>query len=77
MFAGRCASMDAASWASARVMPQCMSMGEAAGTAAELALLGGVSPAEVDTQKLRAILLEQGAVLTMEQVCSLPVNEEE
>ena len=38
MFAGRCASMDAASLASARVMPQCMSMGEAAGTAAELAL---------------------------------------
>ncbi|MBE5772500.1 MAG: FAD-dependent oxidoreductase [Clostridiales bacterium] len=74
MFAGRCASMDAASLASVRVMPQCMTMGEAAGVAASMALDKNIRPADVDVQALREILLAQGAVLTMEQVNTLPVN---
>ncbi len=75
MFAGRCASMDAAALAAARVMPQCMSMGQAAGIAAVLSLDEGCTPAEVDVQKLREILFRQDAVLTMEQVNTIPVNE--
>lgn len=75
LFAGRCASMDAAALASARVMPQCMSMGEAAGVAAAMCLDGNCSPAEIDVSLLRKKLLDRGAVLTMEQVKTLPVNE--
>lgn len=75
MFAGRCASMDAASLASARVMPQCMSMGQAAGQAAAMALNAGVLPRDVDVPALRAALLRQGAILTMAQVEQTPVNE--
>ena len=74
MFAGRCASMDAPTLASARVMPHCMNMGEAAGIAAAMALDAGVLPADVDVQALRKNLLDRGAVLTMEQVNSIPVN---
>ncbi len=76
MFAGRCASMDAAALAAVRVMAQCMSMGQAAGVAAVLALKEQKKPAEVDVEKLRTILLEQDAVLTMEQVLTIPVNRE-
>ena len=75
MFAGRCVSMDAAALASVRVMPQCMSMGQAAGLGAAMALDGHVTPAEVDTAALRRTLLEEGAVLTAAQAESLPVNE--
>ncbi len=75
MFAGRCASMDAAALAAARVMPQCMSMGQAAGIAAAMALDAGCTPAEVSVEDLRNELLKDGAVLTMEQVNALPINE--
>lgn len=75
MFAGRCASMDAPTLASARVMPHCMSMGEAAGIGAAMAIDAKCSPADVDVKNLRNILLERGAVLTMEQVNTIPVNE--
>ncbi len=74
MFAGRCISVDAASLASVRVMPQCMSMGQAAGTAAVMALENGSRPAAVDVKALRETLLREDAVLTMEQVNSIPVN---
>ncbi|MBQ7934986.1 MAG: FAD-dependent oxidoreductase [Clostridia bacterium] len=76
MIAGRCSSMDAAALAAVRVMPQCMSMGQAAGMAAAMAVTEKISPAKIDVQKLRERLLEQNAVLTMEQVCAIPVNEE-
>jgi len=76
MFAGRCASMDAPSLASARVMPQCMAMGQAAGIAAAMAIDGKIKPADISTDSLRKKLLALGAVLTMEQVNTIPVNEE-
>ena len=75
MFAGRCASMDAAALAAVRVMPQCMSMGQAAGLAASMALDAEITPAQVDVACLREKLLAQRAVLSMEQVNSLPINE--
>ncbi len=76
MFAGRCVSMDAPSLASVRVMPQCMSMGHAAGIAAAAAVEKGIKPKDTDVVSLRKTLLEEKAVLTMEQVNSIPVNEE-
>ncbi len=75
MFAGRCASMDAAALASARVMPQCMSMGEAAGVAACMALEAQCRPSEISVSLLREKLLARGAVLSAEQIGTLPVNE--
>ena len=74
MLAGRCISTDAAALASVRVMPQCMSMGQAAGLAASMALEEGVLPREVDIARLREALLAQGAVLCAEQVGTLPTN---
>ena len=75
MFAGRCVSVDAATLASIRVMPQCMSMGQAAGQAAAMAVSEHILPAQVDTQQLRRALYEQNAVLDMDQVNTIPVNE--
>lgn len=75
MIAGRCSSTDAAALASVRVMPQCMSMGHAAGLAAVMSLDENITPAGVDIKALREKLFEQGAVLTMDQVNSIPVNE--
>lgn len=75
MLAGRCASTDAAALASVRVMPQCMSMGEAAGEAAAMALGKGVLPKDVGTGELRERLLSHGVVLTVAQADALPANE--
>jgi len=63
LVAGRsiCGSSEAA--ASYRVMPACIAMGQAAGTAAAIALKSGVRPENVDVVKLRNTLIEQGAVI--------------
>lgn len=66
MFAGRCASMDAVAMSSARVMPICMIIGEAAGVGAALAVKQGISPKDVDVQEVRRILKESGVILTPE-----------
>lgn len=63
LVAGRCASMTHEAMGSTRVMSTCMAMGEAAGKAARIALLNGVSPAEVDVAKVRAALRAEGAYL--------------
>ena len=47
----------------ARVMSTCMALGEAAGTAARLALEAGVQPADVDIPALQSALLSNGAYL--------------
>ncbi|MBR5384039.1 MAG: FAD-dependent oxidoreductase, partial [Clostridia bacterium] len=75
MFAGRCISMDAPSLASVRVMPQCMSMGHAAGIAAALSIADNRPPKDVDIAVLRNALLKEKAVLTMDQVNTIPINE--
>ncbi len=63
LVAGRsiCGSSEAA--ASYRVMPACIAMGQAAGTAAAIALKSGVCPENVDIVNLRNTLIEQGAVI--------------
>lgn len=66
MFAGRCASMDAVAMSSARVMPICMAIGEAAGVGAALAVKQDISPRDVDVAQVRRILLDAGAILTVD-----------
>jgi hypothetical protein len=46
-------------------MAQCMAMGQAAGTAAAMAVAGGLDPRAVDTGQLRARLAVDGAILSV------------
>lgn len=59
--AGRCIGATHEAQASVRIMPICICMGEAAGTAAALAKESGVAPAAVDARALRARLRKNGA----------------
>jgi 2-polyprenyl-6-methoxyphenol hydroxylase-like FAD-dependent oxidoreductase len=63
LVAGRCISATHEAIGSAREMAQCMAMGQAAGTAAALALSQSVTVRAVDVQALRTALRLQGAVL--------------
>ena len=63
LLAGRCLSADSTAAGAVRVMPPCMGMGQAAGTAAALAVKDGVTVRELDAQKLREVLKENGAYL--------------
>ena len=56
-----CGSSEAA--ASYRVMPCCIALGQAAGTAAALGLKTGCEAADVDIPTLRETLIAQGAVI--------------
>jgi hypothetical protein len=61
--AGRCASMTHEGQSSARVTGSCFVMGQAAGTAADLALAAGTTPRELDVAKLQQALEAGGAYL--------------
>jgi hypothetical protein len=61
--AGRCASMTHGAQSAARVTGPCFVMGEAAGTAAGMALAAGVSGAAIDITELQRRLQDQGAYL--------------
>ena len=61
LVAGRCIGATHEAQASIRIMPICICLGEAAGTAAALAKKTGVAVADVDTDALRARLREKGA----------------
>ena len=63
LVAGRCSSMNHEAMAGTRVMSTCMGLGEAAGTAARVALQDGVLPSSVDVRKVQKELLENGAYL--------------
>ena len=60
LFAGRLVCADPAAFASVRGMPQCMAMGQAAGTAAAMALAGGLPVQALDTGRVVAELAAQG-----------------
>lgn len=60
---GRCVSYEAPVANCIRCMPQCMVMGEAAGTAAALAIKNGTTVRDVDIKELQAKLIEQGGIL--------------
>lgn len=63
LVAGRCSSMNHEAMAGTRVMSTCMALGEAAGTAARVALGDGVLPSEVNVRKVQEELLANGAFL--------------
>jgi hypothetical protein len=63
LLAGRCASMTHGGQSAARVSGPCFVMGQAAGTAAHLALKFGVRARSLDTRLVQQSLAEQGAFL--------------
>lgn len=66
MLSGRCISVDAVVFGSSRVMSTCMAVGQGVGVGAALAIKHGISPSDVDTDEIRSILLQQGAILSVE-----------
>ena len=65
LVAGRCISVDHRTHHATKEIPACMATGEAAGTAAALALRASVDAAELDVAALRARLRAQGAILEL------------
>lgn len=61
MMAGKCLSATHEAVASTRVIPICMAQGEAAGTAAALAVKKGVEVRDMPVSELQQQLKEQGA----------------
>jgi ribulose 1,5-bisphosphate synthetase/thiazole synthase len=67
LVAGRCFSATHDAHASVRSMAQCMAMGQAAGTAAALAVGAGVALREMPIDRLLAHLRADGVVLSLEE----------
>jgi hypothetical protein len=67
LIAGRCASMTHDGQSAARVSGACFAMGEAAGTAAALALGGNTAPRDITAEKLQQQLKQQGAFIGRDQ----------
>lgn len=65
MMSGRCISVDAVVFGSSRVMPTLMAVGEGAGSGAALACKYGIEPADVNTDEIREILKNNGAILSI------------
>ena len=63
LLAGRCASMSHDGHSAARVTGACFVMGQAAGTAAAMALRQGATPYDVPAAALQRTLVAQGAFL--------------
>ena len=63
LVAGRCISADHDALASTRVMAPCLALGQAAGTAAPLAVRDRAPTGDVDVAELQASLAAQGAFL--------------
>ncbi|MCC8956875.1 FAD-dependent oxidoreductase [Bradyrhizobium sp. Pear77] len=67
LVAGRCASMTHEGQSAARVSGACFVMGEAAGTAAAMALSGNTIPRDISIEKLQQQLGRQGAFIGRDQ----------
>jgi hypothetical protein len=67
LVAGRCASMTHDGQSAARVSGACFAMGEAAGSAAALALSGNTIPRDVAVDRLQTQLKQQGAFIGQDQ----------
>jgi 2-polyprenyl-6-methoxyphenol hydroxylase-like FAD-dependent oxidoreductase len=63
LVAGRCISVDHRVHHATKEIPPCMATGEAAGTAAALAVKSGVNTKELDVASLQKQLRAQGAIL--------------
>lgn len=66
LVAGRCASMTHEGQSAARVSGACFAMGEAAGSAAHLALAQARAPSDIDVDALQDTLQRNGVYLGME-----------
>ncbi|TDF64985.1 FAD-dependent oxidoreductase [Cupriavidus sp. L7L] len=66
LVAGRCASMTHDGQSAARVTGACFVMGQAAGTAAAMAVHSSISPHDINVTELQRKLVEQGAFLDNE-----------
>ena len=62
---GRTISVDSYALAVLRVMGACLALGEAAGTAAAIAVKDGVDVADVDVKKLQQVLVDNGGVINI------------
>ncbi|MFA6808193.1 MAG: FAD-dependent oxidoreductase [Eubacteriales bacterium] len=60
LFAGRIISTDPVAFASVRGMPQCMAMGQACGTAADIAIKNNLSVQDINYDELVKDLVAQG-----------------
>jgi hypothetical protein len=65
LVAGRCISAEEEAMGQLRLIPVCAATGEAAGTAAALALRAGVAPAKLDISELQQTLRAQGVDLAL------------
>jgi hypothetical protein len=65
LVAGRCFSATHDAHASVRSMAQCMAMGQAAGSAAALAIAAGRDPRDVPVRALQDRLVADGAILQL------------
>lgn len=65
LVAGRCISVDHRTHHATKEIPACMATGQAAGTAAALAVAAGIDPSALDVAELRARLAEAGAIVTL------------
>lgn len=74
LVAGRAISADARAGSAIRMMPSCMAFGQAAGTAAAMAVRAGIPARQVPTDELRALLKRQGAFVG-EYTRSLPCEK--
>ena len=63
LVAGRCLGSDRLANSGLRVQATCMATGQAAGAAAAEAIRQKVSPAQVDVEKVKALLREHGAIV--------------
>jgi len=63
LVAGRCISCTQEAQGSLRVMPPSFSLGQAAGTAAAIAVRKGLIPRRIDVAELQALLSAQGQVV--------------
>ena len=63
LVAGRCLSADSDAAGAVRVMPPCMAMGQAVGTAAAISLKDNMDVCDCDVKRLKAVLISNGAYL--------------
>ncbi|WP_423603440.1 FAD-dependent oxidoreductase [Sphingomonas sp. MS122] len=72
---GKTVSFDNEAHQRVRLMPECIAMGEAAGTAAAVAARDGVPPRQVDVAEVRALLAAGGLNLDRERIRLAEVRE--
>ena len=75
LVSGKTVSFDNEAHQRVRLMPECIAMGEAAGTAAALAVRDGVTPRQVDVAEVRSLLAKGGLNLDRSKVRLAEVRE--